>query len=135
MSLLWRMGITSLPSLKGMDLGDHQEVLRDLLHKENPADSLTYPCMITAVMLDGKHAPDLILQCGEAKIEGPPVWRFVAAGFLFMFYISGKSLPAQMFLNRTGSTILLVNDIKDIGFLHRKLNKVATALRLRESKA
>ena len=64
LSLLWRMGVTSIAYLKGVELGAHELRLRQLLRTEQPSDYLTYPCFLTAVMYKGKHIPDLIVPPG-----------------------------------------------------------------------
>jgi len=70
LSLLWRFGVTSIPELKGARLGPHAERLRSMLLTEDPGDPLTYPCMLTAVMWEGKHLGDLIVPPCLAKLGG-----------------------------------------------------------------
>jgi hypothetical protein len=137
LSLLWRMGITSIPALKGVELGKYEETLRAMLQREDPGSALDFPCMITAVMIDGKHVPDVILHGGEANLDGQRVWSFVAAGFVFSFFESGHLLPKEIqpgFLSPAGEAILAVQDIKKIHFLHRQLSEIAEAKRAREAR-
>jgi hypothetical protein len=136
LSLLWRMGITSIPELKGLELGKHEEILRDMLHREDPGDALAYPCLITAVMVDGKHVPDLITHGGVADMDGSRVWSFVAAGFVFSFFEFGMTTPVDIqpaFLSRVGTAVLSVQDITKISFLHEQLIEIAEAKRRRDA--
>jgi hypothetical protein len=136
LSLLWRMGITSIPELKGLELGKHEDVLCEMLRREDPGEPLTYPCMITAVMVDGTHVSDLIIQGGETNMDGSRVWSFVAAGFVFSFFESGTTVPVEIqpaFLSRAGTAVLSVQDITKIRFLHEQLIEIAEAKRLRDA--
>jgi hypothetical protein len=54
MSLLWRLGTTSIPELKGAELGPHQERIRSLIAADDPADFLTFPAMATALTFERK---------------------------------------------------------------------------------
>lgn len=136
LSLLWRMGITSIPELKGVELDKHEEVLRAMLQREDPGSALDYPCMITAVMIEGKHVPDLIMHGGEASMDQQRVWSFVAAGFVFSFFERGKAVPIDVqsgFLSSNGAAILVVKDITEIHFLHEQLREIAEAKRQRDT--
>lgn len=136
LSLLWRMGVTSIPELKGVELGRNEELLRAMLQREDPGSAMDYPCMITAVMIDGKHVPDLILHGGEANMDGQRVWSFIATGFVFSFFESGQLIPVKVqpgFLSPGGTTILAVKDVGEIKFLHRQLMEFAEAMRRRNA--
>ena len=131
------MGITSIPELKGVELGKHEGMLRDMLQREDPGNALDSPCMITAVMIAGKHVPDLIAHGGEANMDGQRVWSFVAAGFVFSFFESGTAVPASVqpgFPSPTGEVIIAVQEISKISFLHRQLSEISEGKRLREGR-
>jgi len=50
---LWRAGASSRPAFAHVQLGPHQERLRQMLLSEDPGDSLTYP-LVGACLLDGQ---------------------------------------------------------------------------------
>jgi hypothetical protein len=133
-SLLWRMGVTSLEYLKGIDLGMHEPLLRGLLRQEQPGTSLDYPCMLTAVMHEGKHLPDLIVPPGVASVDGHQVWSFVAAGFVLSYFVSDRPPPIAVqpaFLKPDGTMWIRVAEIQEIDFLHRHFTEIAEAQRQR----
>ncbi len=137
LSLLWRMGITSIPYLKGLDLGAHEPRLRELLRAEQPANFLTYPCLLTAVMHQGKHVPDLIVPPGVAKVDQHEVWSFVAAGFVFSFFLSDDLPPAAVhdaFLRPPGTLWIRVAEISEIDFLHQHATEIGEAQRQRRAR-
>jgi hypothetical protein len=56
LSLLWRLGVTSLSEFKGAELGTrHLERLRKMIHGESPGEEMEYPCWLTAITHNGKH--------------------------------------------------------------------------------
>lgn len=134
MSLLWRMAITSVDTLKGIELGAHEERLRQLLLDENPDGPMTYPCLITAVMHEGAHVPDMIVRPGLGKIKGHRVWSFVAAGFLFSFVVSRHGAPQETdraVLSLEGTMSIMVRELKNIPGLHDYLCEIGEAHRER----
>lgn len=134
MSLLWRMAVTSVDALKGIELGAHEENLRQLLLNENPGDPMTYPCLITAVMHEGVHVPDMIVRPGLGEIEGHRVWSFVAAGFLFSFVASRNGSPEGMdraVLRPDGTMSIVVRELRSIPGLHDYLCEIGQAHRER----
>jgi hypothetical protein len=136
LSLLWRMGVTSLEYLKGIDLKEHESRLREMLVREQPGNALTYPCMLTAVMHEGKHMPDLIVPPGMALIDGDRVWTFAAAGFLFSYFVSDRLPPVAVhptFLKPDGTMWIRLAEIREIAFLHEHCLQIAEAQRQRKA--
>ena len=130
MSILWRLGTTSIPHLKGAELGPHQERVRSLLCADNPADYLTFPAMVTALRFEGRHIPDLIIPPLHSRIQGRRVWAVVIAGYLFNFFVSNREPPQGFwggFLQVNGHFPLHVADIRDIPFLQRWGAEIAAA--------
>ncbi len=131
MSLLWRMGVTSVPALSGVQLGPHEERLRKLLLADDPGNHLAYPCLTTAVMMKGKHVPDLITYCGGGDMDGGLTWSFVAAGFLFTFFVSSRPPPIEiqpLFLTPAGELVIHVRELEKIPPLHEKMRATFEAL-------
>lgn len=135
MSLLWRLGTTSIRELKGAELGPHQERVRALLGADDPADFLTYPAMVTALTFDRKHIPDLIVPPLHSRIEGRRVWAVVISGFLFHFVVSNRK-PAQCFwggfLRENGDFPLHLSDIREVTYLQKWGREIAAAERVRK---
>lgn len=134
MSLLWRLGTTSIRELKGAELGPHQDRVRALLGADDPADFLTYPAMVTGLTFDRKHIPDLIVPPLHARIEGRRVWAMVISGFLFHFVVSNRK-PAERFwggfLRENGDFPLHISEIRDVAYLQKWGSEIAAAERSR----
>jgi hypothetical protein len=56
MSLLWRLGVTSIRQVKSARLGPHLERLRSLILRDDPADYLTYPAVVFALTSEGRQS-------------------------------------------------------------------------------
>src|SRR5437868_6114356 len=81
MSLLWRFAVTTNPWLKGANVGPHAERLRRLLLKSDPVEPWRYGCLITVVLDDRVHLPDLIVPPSLCRVEGHYCHRLVVGGF------------------------------------------------------
>lgn len=137
LSLLWRFGVTSIAELKGASLGPHSERLRKMLLAQDPGDPLTYPCMLTAVMWEGKHLGDLIVPPCLARIGGQHIWSIVVAGIVFTFFVAKHipvAAPAPAFLQKTGTMIIQVKDMRRIDFLYRFACEIGEARRRRKGR-
>lgn len=136
MSLLWRLAVTKVEYLKGADLGPYEERLRLLLVSGDPGDYPMFPCMVTALMWDGKQVTDLIIPPVYTRLEGRRVWAFVVTGFLFYFFVSSLAAPQQFwpgFLQPNGDLPLHVSDVKDVTFLRRWIVEIGAAENARKS--
>jgi hypothetical protein len=91
---------------------------------------LDYPCLLTAVMHDGKMIQDLILFGDQVKVEKRRAWRFVAGGLVFTHFVSNIGGPPKMeslFLNPDGTLRIGRLEIKDNPFLRKFCERIALA--------
>lgn len=138
LSLLWRFSVTTIEQYRGAQLGPHTERLRQLLVREDPGDHLTYPCLITAVMMDGKHVRDLIVPPASARVERQHVWSFVVGGFLLSFFVGKGSPPPPLqpaFLQEVGTLLIQVKEMRDIEFLYKFALEMGAAHRERKARS
>lgn len=136
LSLLWRFGVTKLRVFRGALLGAHTDTLRQMLLRQDPGDPLDYPCLLTAVMWQGKHIGDFIVPPCLAKMDGHHIWSFVVAGIVMTFFVSShkpNDLPGEAFLTKGGSLVVMRKEITEIEFLHRFASEVAEAQRKRSA--
>jgi hypothetical protein len=135
MSLLWRLGTTSIRELKGAELGPYQERIRSLIAADDPADFSTFPAMVTALTFDRKHIPGLVVPPLHARIEGRRVWAVVISGYLFHFVVSNRKPEARFwggFLHENGNFPLHLSDIRDVAYLQKWGSEIAAAERARD---
>jgi hypothetical protein len=120
LSLLWRFGVTTVPQLRGVELGPHSERVRRMLLAGNPRDPLVYPCLMSAVMWDGEFLDGVFDQPSLLQIHGQDVWRIVVAGIVFRFFVSAQppiDIPDCFFLQKNGSITVQMQEMTEIGFL------------------
>ncbi|UCV27935.1 hypothetical protein [Ferribacterium limneticum] len=120
LSVLWRAGISSLPFFSQVDLGRHQETLRQLIASENTGNEWQYGCMMFSLLHDGKLQSDLIVEPTPSKVEGTRGYRFVFGGHLWFFFVanhrSSNKLETQS-LAPTGELRLLKSDLTSAKFI------------------
>ena len=97
MSLLWRLGVTTLESLKGVSLGDrHEAKLRAMLLADNPGGIDDYPCHMAAITLYGKFRLDLIVPPAPGRDHAHHLWSFAAGGLCFFFHVSSHRQTSEI---------------------------------------
>jgi hypothetical protein len=96
MSLLRRMGISSLDLFSSVDLGPHAEALRQRLENEDPGDPLLYPTIFMAPL----RVPQLILHSiappERLRFLGFNSYRWVAAGVIVVFIVDGQRVGEEV---------------------------------------
>lgn len=135
LSLLWRFAMTTVEQYRRADLGPYTEKLRQLILSDDPGDYLKYPCMVTAIIIDGKHMADLIAPPADTRLEGQRIWNIVVAGFVFSFFLGKTATPSTLragFLRENGTLFVQVRDIHEIDYLYRFLCEMGAAERKRK---
>ena len=111
LSIIWRSSISQLPEFKGVELGPHQETIRNMLFMDDPGSWLDYGCTM-AVLLndDGKLLKEILIVPEKLKIDGIKCYRFIFAGCTWIFVITSKAEKfrfTKLFLHEDGKMIML----------------------------
>ena len=124
LSLLWRMGVSSVHFFSLVNLGSrHEEILRLALLNEDPLEPLQYPCLM-AVVHDNKLPPDWISQPMHMK-------SVVINGMLFQFYVTSHSLPAifaDACISKKNEMRIVISEIQEIPFLAKYLAELGNGI-------
>lgn len=134
-SLLWRMGVSGLSFFEDVDLGPHGEKLRTALLNEDPLEPNEYPCILTAVKIDGRHYPDLMLPPSLIKWEGHHIYRVLINSICFMFFVGTHPPPAAInfvVLNKGNEMAITIEEVRNIPFLSEAILKVSIARGIRK---
>jgi len=134
MSLLWRFSVTKIEHYRKIDLGPHQEPLRDMIISDNPGNWLVFPCMITGLLFEGRHIADFVIPPMQTRFNGQRVWVFVIAGLLFHFFVSNQPPPDRIhgaFLREDGLLHVPISDIREIPSLMYWMKEMAEAEKTR----
>lgn len=136
MSLIWRMGISTLDFFEDVQLRSHAETLRLALLKSNPLSPVDYPCIITLLTFDGEYCHDWILKPIHTKIFGHNAYAVVINGFLFLFIVSSHSPPESLnplFVSNKNSMTIFKKDIRNIPYLREAAFELGSAIHKRKT--
>ncbi len=124
MSLLWRMGISGLPYYGNVRLGNHEEVLRDMLRREDPGEPWQYGSIVT--LLNHRQAPlhGVFAQPEQTKLFGHRAIRLVLAGMHWYMLVpehKPSHIIGHLVLQRTGTWVLFRGEISDFPYLRTQV--------------
>ncbi|WP_415060899.1 hypothetical protein [Flavobacterium sp.] len=91
LSILWRASISDLPFFNNVELGPHEELIRQILFKGNPLDESDYP-FITSILNTKNDLHQIILPVTKFKMEKMTHYRFVINGIDLIFMIGSKNI-------------------------------------------
>jgi hypothetical protein len=94
LSILWRASVSTLPFFKRVNLGPHEEVLRQWLDTEQGGDPERYGCLMFGINLNGSAFTQVIMQPVASRVDSTRSYRFMFGGFLWAYLVSSRSLGA-----------------------------------------
>ena len=122
MSLIWRMGVSTLDFFAGVKLGPYEQKLRHRLIHDDPGEPHEYPCIITGVLFQGKFEPAWISPPNLVKVDNAHCYRCIISGVLYCFYVTERGISidaSQVSINKAGNFLMSVERLEDIAFLYK----------------
>jgi hypothetical protein len=115
MSLLFRASVSSLEFFEKIDIGPHEETIREMLINENPGKKCDYPAVILVPLMKNKPIPkDFISPPVEiSKFEGHRRYRFILGGYFWVYMVSSHTQMfnfREFFLDESGELLMPVAD-------------------------
>jgi hypothetical protein len=110
LSLLWRVGVSSLDFFSDVSLGPHEERLRKMLLDRNPGKSYEYGCMIIMPVSKKHGLIDLVFNPETLMMDGHRWCRLIIGGVFWMFIVSKHSEKYKnrhFFLSEQGRMVIL----------------------------
>lgn len=105
LSLLWRAGVSSQASFRGIDLGPHEERLRKMIRDGDPGEPLDYGCVL--IRTRGPEKLDNLIKLpSRIRFLGHNGCQMVLAGMIWTFVVSGhlsRLHETGPFLTRNGN--------------------------------
>jgi hypothetical protein len=92
LSLVWRMGVSTLHFFHEVDLGPHEERLRLMLLKAAPGEPNEYPCQLCLVEAQGSLITDVQIQPRKIRKSGKTFYLLFSAGVEFVFCVSNRGV-------------------------------------------
>jgi hypothetical protein len=111
LSILWRMSISQRPMFSEVDLGDHNEVLRQMIYTGNPKQFYQYPVLTSHYFNDATIPTNLIITPVQVNREDFPRVLVILPGYLYIFIISDNPPNlnfdelAQLVITEDGSMV------------------------------
>ncbi len=131
MSLIWRMGVTSLDDFNAVDLGrQHTERLRSMLYRCDPGEPHDYGCWLI-------YGADQIPEMGSVivvptrspkKVLGHVCYRTVLGGFFWGFFVSshmGQFPQQELFMTKAGTLPVWKENAEVRQFIHGMVQPLA----------
>ena len=138
-SILWRMGVSSLSLYSKVKLGVHEEILRQMLLSDNPGLPDQYGCIVMFVFQESSTKPHYLVRASPSKVEGQTLYRLMCAGMVLSFFVCSQPVPvdykAGLLLptddaeleeqpSQNGSMLISGIDLEDIDFFQQGLAKI-----------
>jgi len=106
LSIIWRASISENPGFAQVNLGPHEEKVRQMLDEENPGTSSQYGC-IMIVMLNTELLHKIIVGpiVVKPKPFGHTVYKFTTGNIEWLFFVTNHAIKKQVqefFLQETG---------------------------------
>ena len=121
-SVLWRAGISNNEMFSKVDLGPHENTLRNMLIVEDPGSSNKYGCLMFGIINENDVVSDFIDQPEELRIDGMRCYRFVFSGFVWVFFVASHSpnTNAKSFMiSEKGVITICIRQFKELEYLKR----------------
>lgn len=121
LSILWRASISSLEIFGDVNLGPHEEKIRQMLLSEIPGKDYEYGCMQFAIIMDNnKIADGLIMPPALFRVDGFRLCRFMFGGLIWVYVISSHNNGyrwKEFFLLQSGRLTIHKKMFEDVKFL------------------
>ncbi|MCX5717390.1 MAG: hypothetical protein NTW44_03595 [Nitrospirae bacterium] len=93
LSLLWRASISKLPDYNNVNLGPHEDKIRQMILNSNSGGPIKYPCVMASYR-NLKEAPHQFIGSPGLVKDGDGFrYLFLIGGVLYIFYVSHHNIP------------------------------------------
>lgn len=94
LSVLWRASISQLPIFKNVNLGPHEDKMRQMIFHSNPDEPNKYPCIMVTYLNLKKLPHQFIGSPGLSRDGDDDTYLFLIGGILYIFFVSYHNLPS-----------------------------------------
>ena len=109
LSMLWRGSISKRPFFKRVNLGPHEEKIKQMIWDEDPGEEMDYPILTFSTRGSTNFGKDWTFQPTQKKLEGHHCTVFFISGIQVFFFISNHNLPdwvGELTMKKDGSFIM-----------------------------
>ena len=88
LSILWRASISSKPFFKDINLGQHEDVLREMIFNNDAKNFNDYPVFVITTASDKEFSSDMIIEPRQVTgSDGMETCCFIIGGFIYIYKI------------------------------------------------
>lgn len=122
LSILWRAGVCSHRFFSKVELGPHQEVLRQMLLADSPGPRLKYAFLLSQLIsAESDYKPDdIIVEPTLSRFNGHRCYRFVFSGMIWTFTVSSHNLIppiSSTTLSEEGEMQMILTRLEEVEFI------------------
>lgn len=113
LSILWRVGISNHDGFSSVKLGEHEDVLREMLLNEEPGNTEVFGCVILYSTKHTDITSNMIHCMGMSGVGGVNCVGILLGGCFWLFFLSETAIdPSQkeLFLQDSGHLRILKTD-------------------------
>ena len=120
LSVLWRAGVAKHRMFSRVSLGRHEPILRNMIERGDPGRVDQYGFIVIGICGEHGAQADWIDQPERVPLDGHSCYRFVFAGFMWLFFVSShrpKEIFRSHFLQDNGTLRIWFKRFEDLGFV------------------
>lgn len=124
LSVLWRAGVSKQVFFEEVELGSHEEKLRELIAADDPGQPEQYGFFLAPIVANERDVKDLMVQPTHSRLGGQLCYRFVFGGLVWVFVVSSHRPPSEFrsaFPSREGTMLMLISELRDLAFIRRSM--------------
>ena len=133
LSILWRAGISDQRFFRDVELGLHQEKLRQMILEGRAGRAWEYACLLCAITHENKVVDGAIIHPRRIRVEGHTCYQMVAGGLIWCFFVSNHA-PAptimEWVLKENGTIKMPRDEFDNLSFIQRIAWNLGTAGKL-----
>jgi len=133
LSLIWRMSVASKHDIwRNVNLGPHQEIIRDMILSENPGSQWEYSFLSIIPLFNGTIVDDWILEPDWVRTQFGRLYSFIVGGCIYLFHISKQNIEkdaGQWLIHPDGTWAISLKNAEKIKFLRYEAEKIYRAVK------
>jgi hypothetical protein len=115
LSVLWKMGASSLPYFSEVRLGKHQERLRKMVRTEQPGQPWQYFCLPSVLTFEGKRSKPIFTSPVQGVFDGRHAYSLAVGSVHLAFEVTvarNLKVPSELFISDGGTLFVPVRDVR-----------------------
>jgi len=122
LSILWRAGVSDHEFFGKVELGSHEEIIKQMILNSDPGDPHQYGCTISAFVVNRQVFAIYIGQPTRTKKHGHLCYRFIFGGFFWHYFLFSQCTDRKIgdrFLTKDGRITISIDETRSTRFLKR----------------